>query len=127
MLPGLVVIGLGMGLIFSSAINTATSGVPREDAGVASATVNTMQQIGGSIGTALLSTIFAGSVRRYAGPTPATQDVQAYAVLHGYHVAFTISSAVLFGRPGRRARSSTAAATASPAPRSTPSRPVAAH
>ena len=95
-LPGLVVIGLGMGLIFSSAISTGTSGVQREDAGVASATVNTMQQIGGSIGTALLSTIYAGSVRRYATANAGGQDVQAYAVLHGYHVAFYISSAVLF-------------------------------
>ena len=85
-----------MGLIFSSAISTGTSGVQREDAGVASATVNTMQQIGGSIGTALLSTIYAGSVRRYAAANAGTQDVQAYAVLHGYHVAFIISSAVLF-------------------------------
>jgi EmrB/QacA subfamily drug resistance transporter len=95
-LPGLVVIGLGMGLIFSSAISTGTSGVQREDAGVASATVNTMQQIGGSIGTALLSTIYAGSVRRFATANQGIQDVQAHAVLHGYHVAFYLSSAVLF-------------------------------
>ncbi len=95
-LPGLVVIGLGMGLIFSSAISTGTSGVQREDAGVASATVNTMQQIGGSIGTALLSTIYAGAVRRFTTSNAGTPDVAAYAVLHGYHVAFVISSAVLF-------------------------------
>lgn len=80
-LPALVVTGLGMGLTISSAMNTATSGVAREDAGAASASVNTFQQIGGSIGTALLSTVFASSVRN-AGGTPAE------AVLHGYHVAF---------------------------------------
>jgi len=94
-LPGLVVIGLGMGLIFSAAISTGTSGVQRADAGVASATVNTMQQIGGSIGTALLSTIYASSVRGFAGRNAGTPDVGAYAVLHGYHVAFFISSGVL--------------------------------
>lgn len=94
-LPGLVVIGLGMGLIFSSAISTGTSGVQREDAGVASATVITMQQIGGSIGTALLSTIYASSVRGYAAANVGAPDVAAAAVLHGYHVAFFISSAVL--------------------------------
>ncbi|MEZ0491637.1 MFS transporter [Kineococcus sp. TBRC 1896] len=80
-LPALVVTGLGMGLTISSAMNTATSGVAREDAGAASASVNTFQQIGGSIGTALLSTVFASSMRN-AGGTPAD------AVLHGYHVAF---------------------------------------
>ncbi|NAZ85422.1 MFS transporter [Kineococcus indalonis] len=81
-LPALVVTGLGMGLIVSSAMNTATSGVAREDAGAASASVNTFQQIGGSIGTALLSTVFASAVSRQGGDP-------ADAVLHGYHVAFT--------------------------------------
>lgn len=81
-LPALVVTGLGMGLVISSAMNTATSGVAREDAGAAGASVNTFQQIGGSIGTALLSTVFASSVAGYGG-------APADAVLHGYHVAFT--------------------------------------
>jgi MFS family permease len=96
-LPALVVIGLGMGTIFSSAINTATTGVARADAGVASATVNTMQQIGGSIGTALLSTIFADVVKdRLADLSAApTKLQQAQAVLDGYHVAFGISAGVL--------------------------------
>ncbi|GAA3551673.1 MFS transporter [Microlunatus spumicola] len=131
-LPGLVVIGLGMGLIFSSAISTGTSGVQREDAGVASATVNTMQQIGGSIGTALLSTIYAGSVRGFASDNPTLPDVQAYAVLHGYHVAFTISSAVLFavaltgGLVVRRRSHRLAAAAARPADQ-IEAVPVAAH
>ena len=56
-LPGLLVTGLGLGLIFAPAIASATSGVVPDDAGAASATVNTFQQIGGSIGTALLNTI----------------------------------------------------------------------
>ncbi len=59
MLPGLLVIGAGMGCIFAPAFGTATLGVQRHEAGVASAMVNTSQQVGGSIGTALLSTIFA--------------------------------------------------------------------
>ena len=96
-LPALIVIGLGMGTIFSSAMNTATTGVAREDAGVASATVNTMQQIGGSIGTALLSTIFADVVKNsLSGLTAApTKLQQAQATLDGYHVAFAISAGVL--------------------------------
>ncbi|WP_328293133.1 MFS transporter [Kineococcus sp. NBC_00420] len=87
-LPALVVTGLGMGLIISSAMNTATSGVAREDAGAASASVNTFQQVGGSIGTALLSTIFASSVAAHGG-----NPVDA--VLHGYHVAFACGALAL--------------------------------
>ena len=78
-------------------MNTATTGVARADAGVASATVNTMQQIGGSIGTALLSTIFADVVSNsLSGLTAApTKLQQAQATLDGYHVAFGISAGVL--------------------------------
>ena len=50
-LPALLILGLGFGMIFAPAINTATAGVPRQDSGVASALVNTMQQVGGSIGS----------------------------------------------------------------------------
>ncbi|GAA4265794.1 MFS transporter [Frondihabitans peucedani] len=93
-LPGLIVMGLGMGLIFSSAMNTATSGVAREDAGVASATVNTMQQIGGSIGTALLSTLSANAITSYLADHGTSKLDQAEATLYGYHLAFWISCGV---------------------------------
>jgi EmrB/QacA subfamily drug resistance transporter len=93
-LPGLVVMGLGMGLIFSSAMNTATSGVARDDAGVASATVNTMQQIGGSIGTALLSTLSASTVTAYLASHGTSKLDQANAVLAGYHLSFWVSVGV---------------------------------
>ena len=62
-LPGLLVIGAGMGCIFAPAFGTATLGVQGTEAGVASAMVNTSQQVGGSVGTALLSTIFASAGR----------------------------------------------------------------
>ena len=58
-LPSLVLIGLGFGLIIASSIATATFGVPARDSGVASAMVSTSQQLGGSVGTALLSTMAA--------------------------------------------------------------------
>jgi hypothetical protein len=61
LLPGLVLVGLGLGLVFGCALNTATAGTRREDAGVASAMVNTTQQVGGSIGTALLNAIAASA------------------------------------------------------------------
>ena len=64
-LPALLILGLGFGMIFAPAINTATAGVPRQDSGVASALVNTMQQVGGSIGTSALSTIALTATASY--------------------------------------------------------------
>src|SRR6202042_904022 len=64
-LPALLVMGLGFSMIFAPAVNTATAGVPREDSGVASALVNTMQQVGGSIGISILSTIAASATTSY--------------------------------------------------------------
>ena len=61
-LPGLLLVGVGLGLVIAPAMSTATLGVGTDDAGVASAMVNTMQQVGGSIGTALLSTLAVGAV-----------------------------------------------------------------
>jgi predicted MFS family arabinose efflux permease len=92
-LPGLIVLGVGLGLIFSSAMATATAGVERQDAGVASATVNTMQQVGGSIGTALLSTLSASAISAYLVGREPTEAVRAAATMQGYHVAFWCSAA----------------------------------
>jgi EmrB/QacA subfamily drug resistance transporter len=94
--PGLVVMGLGMGMIFAPAISGATLGVEPSDAGVASAMVNTMQQIGGSIGTALLSTLAASATTEaLAGATGRpTPDVIAQAAVHGYTTAFFWSAAI---------------------------------
>ena len=64
-LPGLLVIGVGMGCIFAPAFSAATLGVAPNEAGIASGMVNTSQQIGGSIGTSLLSTIYATAVASY--------------------------------------------------------------
>jgi EmrB/QacA subfamily drug resistance transporter len=96
-LPSLLVMGLGFGMIIAPAINTATTGVRRQDSGVASALVNTMQQVGGSIGTAALSTFALTATTRYltAHPTPPATAAAA-AATHGYTLAFAISG-VLFG------------------------------
>ncbi|HEX6697128.1 MAG TPA: MFS transporter [Solirubrobacteraceae bacterium] len=93
-LPGLLVIGLGLGLIFAPAMDTATRGVDGPDAGVASALVNTGQQVGGSIGTALLSTLAASAAGAYASTHPTAADVAAQAAVHGYTAAFTWAAAV---------------------------------
>src|SRR5580692_11797313 len=95
-LPALLAMGLGFGMIFSPAINTATTGVARQDSGVASALVNTMQQVGGSIGTAALSTVALTATATYLAAHHAEPLAPATAAVHGYTVAFTVSAA-LFG------------------------------
>ena len=87
-LPSLMVLGLGMGMIFAPAFGTATLGVGRHEAGVASAMVNTSQQVGGSVGTSLLSTLFASSAAAFLRGHPHAADLQAAATVHGYTTAF---------------------------------------
>jgi EmrB/QacA subfamily drug resistance transporter len=94
-LPALLVLGLGFGMIFAPAINTATSGVARQDSGVASALVNTMQQVGGSIGTSALSTIALTATAGYLVAHHTSPLAPAAAATHGYTVAFTVSAALL--------------------------------
>jgi EmrB/QacA subfamily drug resistance transporter len=83
-LPALIILGLGLGQIFAQAINTATAGVAREDSGVASALVNTIQQVGGSIGTAALSTIALNATARYLIGRDTSPQTQAMADTYGY-------------------------------------------
>jgi MFS family permease len=94
-LPAIMVTGLGMGLMFSTAFNVGTYGVAPQDTGVASATVNTGQQLGGSIGTSLLTTIFASAMTGYIASHVSAhssraliQAVTASALVHGYVTAF---------------------------------------
>jgi hypothetical protein len=68
MLPALVLMGLGLGLVFVPMQNLALFGVGKDDAGVASALVNASQQIGGSLGIALFSTIAAAATAAAGGP-----------------------------------------------------------
>jgi EmrB/QacA subfamily drug resistance transporter len=94
-LPALLIMGLGFGMIFAPAINTATAGVAREDSGVASALVNTMQQVGGSIGTSALSTIALTATASYLAAHHASRLAPAIAATHGYHIAFAVSAGLL--------------------------------
>jgi EmrB/QacA subfamily drug resistance transporter len=87
-LPGLIILGLGMGCIFAPAFSTATLGVEGNEAGIASAMVNTSQQVGGSVGTSLLSTIFASAVASYTATHLHTRGLPDAAAVHGYTTAF---------------------------------------
>jgi EmrB/QacA subfamily drug resistance transporter len=95
-LPALVIMATGMACVFVPLGNTALRGVADHDAGVASAMVNTSQQIGGSLGVALLNTVFTTAVANYiidnGGPTPQNM---ALGQVHGYNVAFTVSAVLL--------------------------------
>jgi EmrB/QacA subfamily drug resistance transporter len=87
-LPALILQALGMGLVFAPAMSGATLGVAPSDAGVASAMVNTSQQVGGSIGTAVLSTLANTAAASFVVGQRPTASVLADAAVHGYTTAF---------------------------------------
>lgn len=96
--PAELIISFGMGVVFGPLSSTALVGVANHDAGVASALVNTAQQVGGSLGTALLNTIFTSAVASYliahqGAGSPA--QLAASAVVHSYTVAFWVSAGLL--------------------------------
>ncbi len=93
-LPALIVIGVGLGLVFSTSISNATLGVEPGDAGVASATVNASQQVGGSLGTALLSTVAASASAHYLVGTHHVPDLIGHAAVHGYSVGFSWAAGI---------------------------------
>jgi EmrB/QacA subfamily drug resistance transporter len=95
LLPAEVITSFGMGLTFVPMSSTALVGVDPHDAGVASALVNTTQQVGGSLGTALLNTIAASAAAGYLAHRAASAAVVQTAAVHGYTVAFTVSAALL--------------------------------
>lgn len=92
-LPSLLIMSSGMALVFIPLSTTALHGVGNRDAGVASALINTSQQVGGSLGTALLNTVAATATTSYmaanAGKSP------LFGLTHGFTVAFTVSAALL--------------------------------
>jgi EmrB/QacA subfamily drug resistance transporter len=94
-LPSLLLVAIGLGLVFAPCFSLGTLGVAPADAGVASATVNVSQQIGGSIGTALLNSIATSAAATYVavhaiGAPSAT--VVAQASVHSYIVAFWVGA-----------------------------------
>ncbi|MEU3029991.1 MFS transporter [Streptomyces incarnatus] len=102
LLPAMVLLGLGMGTAFMPAMSLATTGVEPRDAGVASAMVNTSQQVGGAIGTALLNTIAASAKTSYlkdhiagAATKPQQQLVGLQSMVHGYSTAIAFAVGIL--------------------------------
>jgi MFS family permease len=91
-LPGLLVAGLGMGMIFSPTQNAATAGTRPGDTGVASAMIIMAQQIGGAIGTALLTSVATSATAGYLDDTTPGPQTAALATVHGYHAVFWCSA-----------------------------------
>jgi MFS family permease len=99
----LMMAGLGLGFTIAPSMNTGTLGVAPQDTGVASATLNTGQQVGGSIGTSLLNTIFASAVAGYLTShlSPATMvhghpaaSLTELSLIHGYTTGFWVAAAI---------------------------------
>jgi EmrB/QacA subfamily drug resistance transporter len=88
LLPAQILAGVGLGLIFAPATDFAIRGVESNDAGVASGLVNATNQIGGSLGLALLSTLAATATTRYLADKHPTPGVIAHAAVHGYTTGF---------------------------------------
>lgn len=86
-LPGLMIMALGLGFSFVSVTIAATSGVSHDESGLASGILNTSQQIGGSLGLAILSGVYAATLKDNLVTTGG--DVVASQVA-GYHDAFKI-------------------------------------
>lgn len=138
-LPGVLFLGLGMGMTFMPSTATATGGVRGTDAGVVSATLNTTQQVGGSVGIALLNTIAATATANWLtshqGTSPADLSVAA---VHGFTTAMWLSvtalvlaaavAAVLVNaKPASHGHGRPAGADASSADREGDATPVAIH
>ncbi|MGY4768030.1 MFS transporter [Kribbella sp. CWNU-51] len=90
-LPGELLMSVGLALVMVPLSSLALTGVNDDDAGVASAVLNSTQQIGGSLGTALLNTFYASAVASYVVVHHVSPSgFNPLAAIHGYHVAFWI-------------------------------------
>jgi EmrB/QacA subfamily drug resistance transporter len=83
-MPGLILLGLGIGAVMTTAFQGATSGLHHEDTGVASALINTGQQVGGSISTALLTTVASSAATDYLTSHKPGALAAAQAGVEGY-------------------------------------------
>jgi MFS family permease len=84
-LPGMLVLGVGAAFAFMAVILASTTGVPEDEAGLASGLVNTSQQMGGALGLAVLAAVAADYTASLAGSQPA-------ALNSGYHAAFLVGA-----------------------------------
>ncbi|MEU5279465.1 MFS transporter [Streptomyces asoensis] len=100
-MPGMILLGLGIGAVMTTAFQGATAGIHHEDAGVASALINTSQQVGGSISTALLTTVASSAATDYLSShrpgalTAAQAGVESYTATLAWGAGIFVAGAVL--------------------------------
>jgi EmrB/QacA subfamily drug resistance transporter len=97
LLPALVLVGAAMGPVFAIGTNISTHGVSGEDSGVAAALVSTMQQVGGSVGTALLNTLAASALATYLSSHVGQAHASSLAAVHSYTTAFWWAAGIFAG------------------------------
>jgi predicted MFS family arabinose efflux permease len=94
-LPALLLIGLGLGTMAPVAANLATFDVPERESGVSSAAFNASEQVGASVGVAVLNTLATTSTAAYLSVPTRSQGVQLVGVVHGYTVAAAWAAGIL--------------------------------
>ncbi|MFI2719851.1 MFS transporter [Streptomyces collinus] len=100
-MPGMILLGLGLGGVMTTAFQGATAGIHHEDSGVASALINTGQQVGGSISTALLTTVASSAATDYLSShkpgtlTAAQAGVEGYTATLAWGAGFFVVGATL--------------------------------
>jgi EmrB/QacA subfamily drug resistance transporter len=94
-LPGVILLGIGLAAVFVPLQNVALAGINEHDAGVASAAVTATQQIGGSVGAALFTALYASALSAYLGSHGASSTVQLEAFVSGYSVVFVWAAGLM--------------------------------
>ena len=94
-LPSLIMMSVGLAMVFIPVASTALHAIGSHDAGVASAMINTSQQVGASLGTALLNTVAAGATTTYLASHHAVPPPLKAALTHGYTQAFLVAAGFL--------------------------------
>jgi EmrB/QacA subfamily drug resistance transporter len=100
LMPAQILLGLGLGFTFVPLSSLALVGVPEHDAGAASAALNATQQVGGSLGTALLNTLATSAITAYAtshipAGAAAAERIGLESQVHGYAAAFTWAAVII--------------------------------
>ncbi len=95
-LPALIIMSTGLALVFIPSATTGLHGIGGRDSGVASAMINTSQQIGGSLGAALLNTVAVTASTAFAkSHTSLGKELPGFAMVHGFSIAFRVGAALL--------------------------------
>jgi hypothetical protein len=97
LLPAMAVCGLGLGSVIAPLVNIVLAGIHRQDAGAASGVLNTVQQVGGAVGVALIGVIFFGLLGSHAGAVTADETPRLRAQLETVGVPAPLSRQVAAG------------------------------